>query len=118
MQPGHVQEREGRRLLGIKRRQVRAGKQDSLRATPVDQVAGGPLQEGYLYGRPALSEQRDIVVHCTHRVEDRRFQPDHPLPGNATLPVSIQWSGEKSLSISQDKAYAVVGRPATPASVA
>ena len=36
----------------------------------------------------------------------------------ATLPVSIQWSAEKNLSISQDKAYAVVGRPATPASVA
>ena len=32
----------------------------------------------------------------------------------ATLPVSIQWSTEKNLSISQDKAYAVVGRPATP----
>jgi hypothetical protein len=36
----------------------------------------------------------------------------------ATLPVSIQWSAEKNLSISQDKAYAVVGRPATPGSVA
>jgi hypothetical protein len=36
----------------------------------------------------------------------------------ATLPVSIQWSAEKNLSISQDKAYAVVGRPATAASVA
>ena len=36
----------------------------------------------------------------------------------ATLPVSIQWSAEKSFSISQDKAYAVVGRPATPGSVA
>ena len=36
----------------------------------------------------------------------------------AALPVSIQWSAEKSLSISQDKAYAVVGRPATPGSVA
>ena len=36
----------------------------------------------------------------------------------ATLPVSIQWSEEKSLSISQNKAYAVVGRPATPGSVA
>src|ERR1700722_18265655 len=66
MQPGYVQEREGRRLLGVERRQVRAGKQDSLRAAPVDQVAGGPLQESYLGGRPALSEQRDVVVHaCT-----------------------------------------------------
>jgi hypothetical protein len=36
----------------------------------------------------------------------------------AALPVSIQWSAEKNLSISQDKAYAVVGRPATPGSVA
>jgi hypothetical protein len=36
----------------------------------------------------------------------------------ATLPVSIQWSAERKLSISQDKAYAVVGRPATPGSVA
>jgi hypothetical protein len=35
-----------------------------------------------------------------------------------TLPISIKWSAEKSLSISQDKAYAVVGRPATPGSVA
>jgi hypothetical protein len=32
----------------------------------------------------------------------------------AALPVSIKWSAEKNLSISQDKAYAVVGRPATP----
>jgi hypothetical protein len=36
----------------------------------------------------------------------------------ATLPVSIEWSAEKTLSMSQDKAYAVVGRPATPGSVA
>ena len=36
----------------------------------------------------------------------------------ATLPMSIQWSAGQSLSISQDKAYAVVGRPATPGSVA
>jgi hypothetical protein len=36
----------------------------------------------------------------------------------ATLPVSIQGSAEKNLSVSQDKAYAVVGRPATPGSVA
>ena len=35
-----------------------------------------------------------------------------------TLPVSIKWSAENDLSISQDKAYAVVGRPATPGSVA
>ena len=32
----------------------------------------------------------------------------------ATLPVSIQGSAEKNFSISQDKAYAVVGRPANP----
>jgi hypothetical protein len=36
----------------------------------------------------------------------------------AAWPVSIQWSAEKNLSVSQDKAYAVVGRPATPGSVA
>jgi hypothetical protein len=36
----------------------------------------------------------------------------------AALPVSIQGSAEKNLSISQNKAYAVVGRPATAASVA
>jgi hypothetical protein len=33
-------------------------------------------------------------------------------------PVSVQWSAEKNLSVSQDKAFAVVGRPATPGSVA
>jgi hypothetical protein len=36
----------------------------------------------------------------------------------ATLPVSVKWSAESNLSLSQDKAYAVVGRPATPGSVA
>jgi len=41
--------------------------------------------------------------------------------GAATLsatPVSLNWSSEQGLSVSQDKAYAVVGRPATPGSVA
>ncbi len=33
-------------------------------------------------------------------------------------PISVKWSGEKNLSISQDRAFAVVGRPATPGSVA
>ena len=33
-------------------------------------------------------------------------------------PVSVKWSAEKNLSVSQDKALAVVGRPATPGSVA
>jgi hypothetical protein len=32
-------------------------------------------------------------------------------------PVSLNWSSEEGLSVSQDKAYAVVGRPATPGSV-
>ena len=35
-----------------------------------------------------------------------------------TLPVSVKWSAENNLSLSRDKAYAVVGRPATPGSVA
>ena len=33
-------------------------------------------------------------------------------------PVSVNWSAERNLSVSQDKAFAVVGRPATPGSVA
>jgi hypothetical protein len=33
-------------------------------------------------------------------------------------PVSLNWSAHKGLSVSQDKANAVVGRPATPGSVA
>ena len=33
-------------------------------------------------------------------------------------PVSVSWSPEKHLSVSLDKAHAVVGRPATPGSVA
>jgi hypothetical protein len=33
-------------------------------------------------------------------------------------PISVKWSGEKNLSVSLDKAYAVVGRPLTPGSVA
>jgi hypothetical protein len=33
-------------------------------------------------------------------------------------PVSVKWSAEKNVSVSQDKAFAVVGRPATPGSVA
>jgi hypothetical protein len=33
-------------------------------------------------------------------------------------PVSIKWSPENTLSVSLDKAHAVVGRPATPGSVA
>ena len=33
-------------------------------------------------------------------------------------PVSVNWSAEKNLYLSQDKAFAVVGRPATPGSVA
>jgi hypothetical protein len=33
-------------------------------------------------------------------------------------PVSVNWSPERTLSVSLDKAHAVVGRPATPGSVA
>ena len=33
-------------------------------------------------------------------------------------PYSIKWSAEQNVSISQDKAVAEVGRPATPGSVA
>jgi len=43
------------------------------------------------------------------------------LVGAAALsasPVSLHWSADKGVSVSQDKAYAVIGRPGTPASVA
>jgi hypothetical protein len=33
-------------------------------------------------------------------------------------PVSVKWSAERNMSVSQDKAFAVVGRPATPGSIA
>jgi hypothetical protein len=33
-------------------------------------------------------------------------------------PVSVKWSAERNVSVSQDKAFAIVGRPATPGSVA
>jgi hypothetical protein len=33
-------------------------------------------------------------------------------------PISVKWAADKNLSISQDKAFAVVGRPGTPGSVA
>ena len=33
-------------------------------------------------------------------------------------PVSVKWSAERNLSVSQDKAVAEVGRPGTPGSVA
>ena len=33
-------------------------------------------------------------------------------------PISVKWSAERNVSVSQDKAFAVVGRPATPGSVA
>jgi hypothetical protein len=36
----------------------------------------------------------------------------------SAAPISVNWSAEKNLSVSQDKALAVVGRPATPGSVA
>jgi hypothetical protein len=36
----------------------------------------------------------------------------------SAAPISVNWSAEKNLSLSQDKALAVVGRPATPGSVA
>ena len=43
------------------------------------------------------------------------------LAGAAILcaaPVSVQLSQDKIVSVTQDKAYAVIGRPATPGSVA
>ena len=33
-------------------------------------------------------------------------------------PISVKWSAERNLSVSQDKAVAEVGRPGTPGSVA
>jgi hypothetical protein len=36
----------------------------------------------------------------------------------SATPISVKWSAEKTLSVSLDKAHAVVGRPGTPASVA
>lgn len=33
-------------------------------------------------------------------------------------PLSVKWSGGNGVTISQDKAFAVVGRPGTPRSVA
>jgi hypothetical protein len=36
----------------------------------------------------------------------------------SAAPISVKWSAERNLSVSQDKAMAVIGRPATPGSVA
>jgi hypothetical protein len=36
----------------------------------------------------------------------------------SAAPISVKWSAEKSLSLSQDKAFAVIGRPLTPGSAA
>jgi hypothetical protein len=36
----------------------------------------------------------------------------------SAAPVSLNWSADKGLSVSQDQANAIVGRPATPRSVA
>jgi hypothetical protein len=36
----------------------------------------------------------------------------------SAAPVSVQWSAERTLTVSQDKAFAIVGRPGTPRSVA
>jgi hypothetical protein len=33
-------------------------------------------------------------------------------------PISVKWSAERDLSVSQDRASAEIGRPATPGSVA
>ena len=33
-------------------------------------------------------------------------------------PISVKWSADRNLSVSQDKAAAEIGRPATPGSVA
>jgi hypothetical protein len=34
----------------------------------------------------------------------------------SAAPVSVKWPGETNLSVSLDKAFTVVGRPATPGS--
>ena len=36
----------------------------------------------------------------------------------SATPISVTWTAEKNLSVSQDKAFAVIGRPLTPGSVA
>jgi hypothetical protein len=36
----------------------------------------------------------------------------------SATPISVKWSADKSPSVSLDKAYAVIGRPLTPGSVA
>jgi len=36
----------------------------------------------------------------------------------SAVPISVHWTAEKTLSVSLDKAKAVVGRPLTPGSVA
>jgi len=36
----------------------------------------------------------------------------------SAAPISVNWSAEKNLSLSRDEAFAVVGRPVTPGSVA
>jgi hypothetical protein len=36
----------------------------------------------------------------------------------SATPVSVKWSTEQAPSVSQDKAFAIVGRPGTPRSVA
>ena len=36
----------------------------------------------------------------------------------STSPISVKWTADNTLSLSQDKAFAVIGRPATPGSVA
>jgi hypothetical protein len=36
----------------------------------------------------------------------------------SAAPVSVKWPADKSPSVSLDKAYAVIGRPLTPGSVA
>jgi hypothetical protein len=36
----------------------------------------------------------------------------------SAAPISLYWSTREGVSVSQDKALAIVGRPATPASVA
>jgi hypothetical protein len=36
----------------------------------------------------------------------------------SAAPVSVKWSAERNVSVSQDEAFAVVGRPGTPGSVA
>jgi hypothetical protein len=71
------------------------------------------------------ARQAQIFVACKPSLLERHMKKlmlvGAIVLGAATLsvsPVSLNWSGTQGVSVSQDKAYAVIGRPATPGSVA